>query len=154
MSTSDVTDKEFLDRVFALAELRLSARQFVEQPSSVRAANDEGLSRSEGAQKRVEQKRSFPSVINMGNEQPIHLHQRVIETIKTPLGTEKIGWTITDLTKAEIEEGGGLPKNGRLVKMKNQPSWDRTKEVPAIELLLQEQYELVTTEHGRPRFAY
>jgi hypothetical protein len=121
MNETTTGDTEFLDRVFALAELRLSARQFVEQ--------------------RVNQTRPFPSVLKTKFDSTVHLHQRVIETIETPLGTETIGWTITDLTDGDVT-------------MKNQPSWDRTKTVTPTKICTMDCYELVTTEAGRPRFAY
>ena len=70
-ATRTTGDTQTLDRIFALAGLRLSARQLCKE--------------------RLEQTQTFPSTLESNSGETIYLRQRVVGIIEDPLGTEEIG---------------------------------------------------------------
>jgi hypothetical protein len=84
MTTNDETtaDEQILDRIFAKAALRLSAKTLVEQ--------------------RLNEVRAFPSRIERERGPSVHLHQRITETVENALGAEEVGWTVVDCTDNTI----------------------------------------------------
>lgn len=88
---------------------------------------------------RLNQTVEFPNRLSTDGG-TVHLFQRIEEESQNPLDDETIGWTVTNL------EGG-------VVTAKNQPAWDRTKEIEPSELS-KDRYTVKTTSEGLPRFAY
>jgi hypothetical protein len=82
-TTNDsITDEQILDRIFAKAGLRLSAKALVEG--------------------RLDEMQAFPSRITREHGPSVHLHQRITETVENALGTEEVGWTVVDCTDGTI----------------------------------------------------